>query len=210
MKAGYIGVSTAEQNMGRQEILMREFGVEKVFIDKCSGKTANRPKLVEMMNFVRDGDTVVVSEIARFARSTKDLLNLIDQLTEKGVQFESQKEKTDTTTPAGKFMLTVFAVVSRLEREYILARQREGIEAKKARGEYKGRQPIAVDASQFEQEYCLWKSGRITAVDLNRTRFIAESGSMKSKRKRRLRQTHDAHNHTDRYRCSVRCAACNC
>lgn len=133
MKAGYIGVSTAEQNMGRQEILMREFGVEKVFIDKCSGKTANRPKLVEMMNFVRDGDTVVVSEIARFARSTKDLLNLIDQLTEKGVQFESQKEKTDTTTPAGKFMLTVFAVVSRLEREYILARQREGIEAKKAR-----------------------------------------------------------------------------
>lgn len=164
MKAGYIGVSTAEQNMGRQEILMREFGVEKVFIDKCSGKTANRPKLVEMMNFVRDGDTVVVSEIARFARSTKDLLNLIDQLTEKGVQFESQKEKTDTTTPAGKFMLTVFAVVSRLEREYILARQREGIEAKKARGEYKGRQPIAVDASQFEQEYCLWKSGQITAV----------------------------------------------
>ena len=164
MKAGYIGVSTAEQNMGRQEILMREFGVEKVFIDKCSGKTANRPKLVEMMNFVRDGDTVVVSEIARFARSTKDLLNLIDQLTEKGVQFESQKEKTDTTTPAGKFMLTVFAVVSRLEREYILARQREGIEAKKARGEYKGRQPIAVDASQFEQEYCLWKRGRITAV----------------------------------------------
>lgn len=164
MKAGYIGVSTAEQNMGRQEILMREFGVEKVFIDKCSGKTANRPKLVEMMNFVRDGDTVVVSEIARFARSTKDLLNLIDQLTEKGVQFESQKEKTDTTTPAGKFMLTVFAVVSRLEREYNLARQREGIEAKKARGEYKGRQPIAVDASQFEQEYCLWKSGRITAV----------------------------------------------
>ena len=164
MKAGYIGVSTAEQNMGRQEILMREFGVEKVFIDKCSGKTANRPKLVEMMNFVRDGDTVVVSEIARSARSTKDLLNLIDQLTEKGVQFESQKEKTDTTTPAGKFMLTVFAVVSRLEREYILARQREGIEAKKARGEYKGRQPIAVDASQFEQEYCPWKSGRITAV----------------------------------------------
>lgn len=82
MKVGYIGVSTAEQSMGRQEILMREFGVEKVFIDKCSGKTANRPKLVEMMNFVREGDTVVVSEVARFARNTKDHLNLIDQLTE--------------------------------------------------------------------------------------------------------------------------------
>ena len=164
MKVGYIRVSTEEQNTARQEILMQELGVEKVFIDKCSGKTANRPKLIEMMNFVREGDTVVVSEIARFARNTKDLLDLIDQLTEKGVQFESQKEKIDTTTPAGKFMLTVFAAVSQLEREYILARQREGIEAKKARGEYKGRQPIAVDASQFEQEYHLWRSGQITAV----------------------------------------------
>ena len=164
MKVGYVRVSTAEQNTARQEILMEQLGVEKVFIDKCSGKNANRPKLLEMMNFVREGDTVVVSEISRFARNTKDLLTLVEQLTEKGVQFESQKEKIDTTTPAGQFMLTIFAAISQLEREYILARQREGIEAKKARGEYKGRQPIAVDRVQFEKEYRLWKDGRITAV----------------------------------------------
>lgn len=164
MKVGYIRVSTAEQNTARQEILMEQLGVEKVFIDKCSGKNANRPKLVEMMNFVREGDTVVVSEISRFARNTKDLLTMIEQLTEMGVQFESQKEKIDTTTPTGQFMLTIFAAVSQLEREYILARQKEGIEAKKARGEYKGRQPIEVDKSQFEQEYKLWKSGQITAT----------------------------------------------
>lgn len=164
MKVGYIRVSTQEQNTARQDILMQELGVEKIFVDKCSGKNANRPKLMEMMNFVREGDTVVVSEISRFARNTKDLLTMIEQLTEKGVQFESQKEKIDTTTPTGQFMLTIFGAVSQLEREYILARQKEGIEAKKARGEYKGRQPIAVDKGQFEQEYNLWKSGQITAT----------------------------------------------
>lgn len=164
MKVGYVRVSTEEQNTARQEILMEQLGVEKIFVDKCSGKNANRPKLIEMMNFVREGDTVVVSEISRFARNTKDLLTMIEQLTDRGVQFESQKEKIDTTTPTGQFMLTVFAAVSQLEREYILARQREGIEAKKARGEYKGRQPIEIDKSQFEQEYKLWKSGQITAT----------------------------------------------
>lgn len=164
MKVGYIRVSTEEQNTARQEIVMEQLGVEKVFIDKCSGKNANRPKLMEMMNFVREGDTVVVSEISRFARNTKDLLNMVEELTEKGVQFESQKEKIDTTTPTGQFMLTIFAAVSQLERDYILARQREGIEAKKARGEYRGRQPIEVDKAQFEQEYKLWKSGQITAT----------------------------------------------
>lgn len=164
MKVGYIRVSTEDQNTARQDILMKQLGVEKVFVDKCSGKNANRPKLMEMMNFVREGDTVVVSEIARFARNTKDLLSLIDKLNEAGVQFESQKEKIDTTTPTGQFMLTVFGAVSQLEREYILARQKEGIEAKKARGEYKGRQPIEVDKKLFEQEYKLWKSGQITAT----------------------------------------------
>lgn len=164
MKVGYIRVSTEEQNTARQEILMEQLGVEKVFIEKCSGKNANRPELMAMMNFVREGDTVVVSEISRFARNTKDLLTLIDSLTDKGVHFESQKEKIDTTTPTGKFMITVFGAVSQLERDYILARQKEGIDAKKARGEYKGRQPIDVDRSKFEQEYKLWKSGQITAT----------------------------------------------
>lgn len=164
MKVGYIRVSTKEQNTARQDKLMEQLGVEKVFIDRMSGKNANRPELEAMMHFVREGDTVIVSEIARFARNTRDLLNLIDDLTKKGVQFESQKEKIDTTTPTGQFMLTVFAAVAQLEREYILSRQREGIEAAKERGEYRGRKPIDVDNGQFAQEYKLWKSGQITAV----------------------------------------------
>ena len=105
MKVGYVRVSTAEQNTARQEVLMKQLGVEKVYIDKISGKSADRPQLREMLSFVRNGDTVMVEAISRFARNTKDLLELIDVLQKKGVEFVSQKEKIDTSTPTGRFML---------------------------------------------------------------------------------------------------------
>ena len=163
MRVGYIRVSTKEQNTIRQEIMMQTLGVEKVYIEKCSGKNTDRPELKQMMEFVREGDVVVVESISRFARNTRDLLSLVDTLTNNGVQFESQKEKIDTTTPTGQFMLTVFAAVAQLERDYMLQRQKEGIDAKKEQGGYKGREPIKVDESSFKQEYDLWKSGKITA-----------------------------------------------
>ena len=127
MKIGYIRVSTEEQNTARQEALLRELDVDEIFIDKASGKNADRPELTRMMNYVRRGDTVIVESISRFARNTRDLLDLVERLTEKQVEFVSRKEAIDTTTPTGKFMLTVFAAVAELEREYILQRQREGI-----------------------------------------------------------------------------------
>lgn len=129
MKVGYVRVSTKEQNTARQEILMEQLGVDKVYIEKVSGKNTNRPQLKAMLEFVRKGDTVVVESISRFARNTKDLLELIELLQEKKVEFISQKEAIDTTTPTGKFMLTIFGAVSELERSYILQRQREGIDA---------------------------------------------------------------------------------
>lgn len=129
MKVGYVRVSTKEQNTARQEILMEQLGVDKVYLEKVSGKNTNRPQLKAMLEFVREGDTVVVESISRFARNTKDLLELIELLQEKKVEFISQKEAIDTTTPTGKFMLTIFGAVSELERSYILQRQREGIDA---------------------------------------------------------------------------------
>jgi DNA invertase Pin-like site-specific DNA recombinase len=164
MNIGYIRVSTDDQNTIRQEALMAEMGVEKVYIEKASGKSADRPVLKEMMAFVREGDTLVVESISRFARNTRDLLSLMEQLIAKGVVFVSQKEDIDTNTPTGMFMLTVFGAVAELEREYILQRQREGIaEAKKA-GKYKGRKPIAVDRATFRAVYTQWRAGVITAV----------------------------------------------
>ena len=166
MQVGYIRISTAGQNTARQEVLMRELGVETVFIDRMSGKNTDRLELKKMMAFVRKGDTVVVESISRFARNTRDLLELVEQLTTKGVEFVSKKEAIDTTTPTGKFMLTIFGAVAELEREYILQRQAEGIAIAKEQGVYKGRQPIV--RPDFERVIALWRSGKITAVDAQR------------------------------------------
>lgn len=165
MKVGYIRVSTEEQNTIRQDVIMRELNVDRVFVDKASGSgTQKRTQLTAMMDFVREGDTVVVESISRFARNTRDLLQLIDELSKKSVAFVSLKENIDTQTPSGKFMLTVFAAVAELERDYLLQRQKEGItEAKKA-GKYTGRKPIEVDAARFGEVFKSWKAGEITAV----------------------------------------------
>ena len=142
---------------------MERLGVEKVYIDMCSGKNADRPKLKEMLEFMREGDVVIVESFSRLARSTKDLLSITDTMTEKGVEFYSQKETIDTSTPAGKMLLTILAAISQFERECLLERQAEGIALKKARGEYHGRVPIKVDDKAFEAQYQMWKDERITA-----------------------------------------------
>lgn len=129
MKIGYVRVSTAEQNTARQEVLMRSLDVGKMYIDKMSGKSKDRPQLNEMLDNLCEGDIVVVESISRLARSTKDLLSLIEKFQEKGVDFVSQKESFDTSTPQGKFMLTVFAAMAELEREQTGQRQKEGIAA---------------------------------------------------------------------------------
>lgn len=163
MKVGYIRVSTEEQNTIRQEILMKELGVERVYMDKASGKSrTGRPQLEAMMDFVREGDVVIVESISRFARSTRDLLTLVEQLTEKGVGFVSQKESIDTNTPQGKFMLTVFGAMAELEREQTLQRQREGIAAAKAAGKYKGRKPIEIEDSLVKSVHDQWYKREIT------------------------------------------------
>lgn len=146
---------------------MKALGVDELYIDKSSGKsTDKRLELQRMMEYVRKGDTVVVESISRFARNTRDLLELVEQLSAKGVEFVSQKEAIDTTTPTGKFMLTIFGAVAELEREYILQRQQEGIAIAKASGTYKGRKPI--QRPNFDQVVKLWHSGEITAVEAMR------------------------------------------
>ena len=162
MRIGYIRVSTQEQNITRQEMLMEALGVDEVYIDRMSGKNTDRPELKRMMEYVRRGDIVVVESISRFARNTRDLLELIEQLEEKEVVFLSQKEAIDTSTPTGKFMLTVFGAVAQLEREYILQRQREGIEIAKQQGKYTGRKLIKRD--NFNVVVSQWKKGQMTAV----------------------------------------------
>ena len=162
---GYARVSTEDQNEARQLESFRTFRepISKTFIDKCSGKNMNRPQLKAMLDYVREGDVVVVSDFSRLARSTKDMLQIVQDLTDKGVGLISMKENLDTETPQGKFMLTVFAALAELERATILQRQREGIEIAKSEGKYKGRKPVPVDEDQFRAECAKWRSGEQTA-----------------------------------------------
>ena len=166
MKVGYIRVSTTSQNPARQEVLMRELGVDIIFVDMVSGKNTDRPQLKKLLDYVRQGDTVIVESISRFARNTKDLLELVEKLTAKNVEFISKKEAIDTTTATGKFMLTIFGAVAELEREYILQRQAEGIAVAKQRGVYKGRKPI--ERSEFKNVDAIWRTGEITAREAMR------------------------------------------
>ena len=141
---------------------MQELGVNEIYIDKVSGKSKDRPELQKMLSYVRKGDTVIVESISRFARNTKDLLDLVEQLKDKDVEFISKKEAIDTNTDTGKFMLTVFGAVAELERGYILDRQKEGITIAKEQGKYKGRKKI--ENVKFKEIYDKWKSGEITAT----------------------------------------------
>lgn len=162
MKVGYVRISTKEQNTARQDKLMESLEVERVYTDKMSGKSQERPELHRMIDFVREGDSLTVESISRFARNTRDLLDLTATLDAKGVQFISKKENIDTSTPAGKFMLAVFGALAELERENILERQAEGIAIAKAEGRMKGRPKKAVDT--FEAVYLAVKEGKLSAT----------------------------------------------
>ena len=147
-----------------QDDAMKELGVDKVFIEKVSGKSANRPELKKMLEYVREGDIVVVAEISRLARSTRDLLNLMDTLADKKVGFVSIKEAIDTTTAQGRFILTIFGALAELERDYILSRQKEGIDSAKVRGVKLGR-PAKEFPKHWEKTYTSWKSGEISPTE---------------------------------------------
>jgi len=168
---GYCRVSSVDQNENRQLDAMTALKIprEQIFIDKQSGKNTARPGLQKLLNIVKPGDTVIVESVSRFARNTRDLLDLIDKLTAKRVDFVSQKEHIDTTTPTGKFMLTVFGAVAELERGYTLQRQAEGIAAAKARGVKFGR-PTKKPPENFAEIVKLWERGKISYEEvLSRT-----------------------------------------
>ena len=167
-KIGYIRVSTEHQETARQQEIMCDYQVDRIFSEKLSGATTDRPQLKAMLDYVREGDTLYVESISRLGRSTRDLLNIIDTLTDKGVTLISHKESINTDTPTGKFMLTVFAALSQLEKEQLKQRQREGIEIAKAQGKYTGRKPIPIDWERFGKLYGEWKAKNITGRDFMR------------------------------------------
>lgn len=158
----YVRVSTAEQNEARQIEALKKHTIDKWFTEKVSGKNMNRPQLEAMLDYVREGDTVYIHDFSRLARSTKDLLSIVEQLQEKGVHLVSNKENLDTSTPTGKLMLTMIAAINEFERENLLERQREGIAIAKEQGKFKGGQVKKIDDKAFNAAYEKYKRRELT------------------------------------------------
>ncbi|MCR1344746.1 recombinase family protein [Acidithiobacillus ferrooxidans] len=138
-RIGYIRVSTFEQNPQRQ---LEQVQVDRVFIDKASGKDARRPQLSELMEFIREGDTVVVHSMDRLARNLDDLRRIVQGLVKRGICVEFVKEHltfTGEDSPMATLMLSVMGAFAEFERTLIRERQREGIVLAKQRGAYRGR-----------------------------------------------------------------------
>ena len=173
MKVAYVRVSTAEQNEDRQVKALEKNKIDKWFIDKISGKNTNRPKLKEMLDFVREGDVIYVHDLSRMARSTMDLLKISKLLQEKGVHLVSNKESVDTTTPAGRLMFTMVGAIAEFERDVILERQREGIALAKEKGKYKGRK--AKEIPNFGDYYERYMRREITKAEIQRENHVSRT-----------------------------------
>ena len=172
----YIRVSTIEQNEARQKVALQAYDIDRWFIEKASGKDTSRPKLKEMLDYVREDDVVYVEEFSRLGRSTADLLAIVRRIEDSGATFVSLKERFDTTTPAGRLQMTMMAAIAEFEREMILERQREGIAIAKAAGKYKGRKEITIpNIGEYYEKYMSRKGSKVSiAAELGISRTTLE------------------------------------
>ena len=165
MNVAYVRVSTVDQNEARQVEALEKYHIDKWYNEKASAKDTKRPQLEDMLEFVREGDTVYIHDFSRIARSTKDLLDIVEQLQEQGVHLVSNKEAIDTSTPQGRLMLTMIGAINEFERENLLERQREGIAIAQREGKYTGRKKIE-NLPNFDKYYDKYKSREINKTEL--------------------------------------------
>lgn len=187
MLIGYAYVSTTGQQEISEESIKEKLGVEKVFIDMANGELKGRPRLEKLLDFVREGDTVIVENIGSFARNTQDFLSLTGRLTSKRVGFISKKEFIDTTAETGKHMLAALKELVQLDRDWAMQRRAKGIAAAKAEGKYVGRKPIDISDAVIAEQYRLWKNGEITSkaaakgLGLSRSTFYRKMAEYEQK-----------------------------
>lgn len=174
MKIGYARVSTHDQNLDRQIDQLKAAGCEKIFKEKITGTKKERPELDKLLDQLRPGDTIIISELTRLSRSTKDLFELVEVIHSKGSDIKSLKESwLDTTTPQGKLMFTIFAGISQFERDLISQRTKEGLEAARARGRNGGRP--AKDNKQIELALKMYKSMEYSISEITKATGVSKT-----------------------------------
>ena len=171
MLIGYARVSTIDQNLNLQVDALQQVGCEKIFTDKVSGSRANRPKLGEALEFLREGDTLVVWRLDRLGRNLRHLCELVRELEEKCIGFRSLTESMDTTTCSGKLIFHIFGALAEFERNLIRERTKAGLAAARARGRLGGRKPQLSPNQQevavrlyHEKEHTVYEICRIMGI----------------------------------------------
>ena len=162
----YVRVSSVDQNEARQLESLKRYGIDRWFTDKASAKNTERLQLKSLLDYAREGDTIYVHDFSRLARSTMDLLQMVQQLQAKRIELVSVKESIDTSTATGKLMLTMIGAINEFERQNLLERQREGIAIAKREGKYKGRKPKAV--KDIDSVYSRYMTRGATKAELAR------------------------------------------
>ena len=172
---GYARVSTQSQNLDRQFDALKTYGVteDRLFVEKISGTTKERPELQKLQQFLRDGDLLVIESLSRLGRSTKDLLTIIDHFEKQGVKVVSIKEQIDTRTPTGKLLTTVLMAMSQFERDILVQRTQEGLAAARARGRKGGRPPLS--QAQIKQALALYDSKKLSIKEICSATKISQS-----------------------------------
>ena len=174
MIIGYCRVSTQDQCLDRQTDILTDAGCERIYQEKISGGTKERPELQRMIETLREGDTVVVTELSRLSRTVKDLFSLVERIHHAGANLKSLKENwADTTTPQGKLLFAVFAGISEFERDLIRQRTKEGLEAARARGRNGGR-PKA-DSKQIDNALKMYQSKDYGIEDILKATGISKT-----------------------------------
>jgi DNA invertase Pin-like site-specific DNA recombinase len=189
MLFGYARVSTKEQNLERQLIQLEKSGCQVIFTDKLSGKDMERKELKELLEIIKEGDEILVTDLTRITRSTRDLFELIDTIKGKGANLRSIKDSwldTRSDNPYSSFLLTVMAGVNQLERELTIMRQREGIEIAKKKGRYKGRvKKYNEDHTGMKHALKLYDSKEYTIKEIEEITHVSKSALYRELDKRK-------------------------
>lgn len=170
---GYARVSTTNQKNDRQIDELKEYPCNEILTEKYTGTKANRPELNRLKDKVREGDTVVVESWSRFGRSTKDLIELVEWFTHRGVNLVSLKENFDTNTPHGRLIMKVFQSFSEFERDLIVQRVNEGLKSARARGRVGGRPPKK--QKDVDTALKLYHSGEYSVSDVCRLSGVSQT-----------------------------------
>ena len=173
MKIGYARVSTADQSLDRQTDQLKTEGCERIYQEKVSGAKKERPELDRMLDALREGDVVVVTELSRLGRTVKGLIELLEKIRQTGADVKFLKENIDTSTPMGKMMFTIFSAVAEMERDLIRERTAEGLKAARARGR-KGGRPT-VDEEKIDLAIRMYDSKSCTVAEITKTTGVSRA-----------------------------------